>query len=688
MINKELFNPQSIAVIGGSDDITKPGGNLLRNLKDGKFKGKLFVINPKTTGNIQEIPAFKDVSKLPPVDLAILSVQPEFCLEYIKKLISEKGTKAFIIISAGFGEVNEMGKLIENEILKIINQNNCTLIGPNCIGVSTRNFSGVFTGSLPEYSDQGCDLISGSGAMAVFIMEQGLLHGLKFANVFTVGNAVQIMVEDLLEYLDLTFNRQTDPRVKLLYLESINDPQKFLFHSKSLIRKGAKIIAIKSGTTESGKRAAASHTGAIASTDLAVDCLFKTAGIIRCFNRSELIFAAGIFLEKPLPGKRIAIITHAGGPGVLLADSLSKNGFNLPTEDAEECKHLREKLLPGSSAVNPFDILATGKKHELEIVLDHCIDSDQYDAIIVILGSPGLNDETSMFDLVADKKSKTIKPVYLVIPSPLNAKYEIEHYIKSGNSYFSDEVVLSNLLKSAWAYQIEEIPKVISESTRIQQPGKARKILESAGKGFVSYENAIGLLQAAGIEIPVQKIINSRNSLEAAIDEMVFPMVLKGLGNLHKTENSSVFLNLNSRETILQAYDNILNNTGKQDVLLQHMYPGFELFLGIIFEKGYGHILLVGQGGIYVEINRDISYGLIPLTPGTCTSMIKDLKCYPVISGARGIKPVDESKLVDFMMRISGLILGVPEIIEMDINPLISSNGNLYPVDVRIKTGF
>jgi acetyltransferase len=262
-------------VIGASEDVEKPGGKVLQNLLKGGFKGQLFGVNHK--GNkINGVQTVRSIEELPSIDLAIISIPAESCIEAVRKLL-EKGAKAFIIFSSGFGEAGEKGKTLEKELMQLINQANACLIGPNCVGVINENYKGVFTSPVPEFHADGCELISSSGATAVFIMEAALSTGLKFSNIYSIGNASQTGIEEILEYLDKNYVEGISSKVKLLYLESIRNPFKFLKHASSLIQKGCKIAAIKSGHSEAGSRAATSHTGAMASSDTVIRALFRKA---------------------------------------------------------------------------------------------------------------------------------------------------------------------------------------------------------------------------------------------------------------------------------------------------------------------------------------------------------------------------------------------------------------------------
>ena len=284
MINKQLLQPESIVVIGGSNNKHKPGGAVVRNLLDGGYVGALHIVNPKED-EVQGIKAFHDVKELPSTDLAILVVAAKFCPDYVDYLASEKNVRAFIIISAGFSEETHEGALLEQRILDTCEKYGCALIGPNCIGLLTHFHHSVLTKPIPHLNPKGVDFISGSGATAVFILESAVTKGLPFNSVWSVGNGKQIGIETVLEYMDEHFDPERDSLIKLLYIENISDPDMLLYHATSLIRKGCRIAAIKAGSSENGSRAASSHTGAIASSDSAVEALFRKAGIVRCFGR-------------------------------------------------------------------------------------------------------------------------------------------------------------------------------------------------------------------------------------------------------------------------------------------------------------------------------------------------------------------------------------------------------------------
>ena len=389
MINQQLLRPESIIVVGASNNIHKPGGALLRNLIQGQYAGTLYAVNPKEA-EVQGVRAYPSVQEVPAADLAVLAIPAAACPDAVE-VLADKGVKAFIILSAGFGEETHEGAQLEERILRTVNAHDAALIGPNCIGLLTTWHHSVFSQPIPQLHPQGVDLISSSGATAVFILESAVTKGLQFNSVWSVGNATQIGVEDVLQYLDEHFDPEHDSRIKLLYIESIGDPDRLLFHASSLIRKGCRIAAIKAGSSESGSRAASSHTGAIASSDSAVEALFRKAGIVRCFSREELTTVGCVFTLPELKGRNFAIVTHAGGPGVMLTDALCKGGLNVPKLEGPLVDELKAQLYPGAAVGNPIDILATGTPEHLALCLDYCEEKlDNIDAVLAIFGTPGL----------------------------------------------------------------------------------------------------------------------------------------------------------------------------------------------------------------------------------------------------------------------------------------------------------
>lgn len=685
MINKQLLQPESIVVIGGSNNVHKPGGAVVRNLLSGGYEGTLRVVNPKED-EVQGIKAFHDAQELPPTDLAILVVAAKYCPDYVELLAKEKQVRAFIIISAGFSEETHEGALLEQRILDICDQYGCALIGPNCIGLLTRWHHSVFTRPIPNLNPKGVDFISGSGATAVFILESAVSKGLQFNSVWSIGNGKQNGIETVLEYMDEHFDAERDSLVKLLYIENIADPDKLLFHATSLIKKGCRIAAIKAGSSQAGSRAASSHTGAIASSDSAVEALFRKAGIVRCFSREELTTVGCILCLPPLPqregGLNFAIVTHAGGPGVMLTDALSKGGMNVPPLTGPVAEELKEKLLPGSSVANPIDILATGTAEHLGIAIDYCERMEDIDAIMVIFGTPGLVKIFEVYDVLHKKIQECKKPIFPILPSVSTAGPEVQEFLKRGHVNFCDEVTLATALTQIMKTPAPAEQNVVINGVDVPQ---IRRIIDGIeDDGYILPNLVHELLSAAGIPTVPEFVSADKDEIVAFAERVGYPVVVKVVGPVHKSDVGGVTLNIHSQQVLSAEFDRMMQIPDATAVMVQKMIRGTELFIGAKYEARFGHVVLCGLGGIFVEVLKDVSSGLAPLSYEEAYSMIRSLRGYKILKGTRGQRGINERKYAEIIVRLSTLLRFATEIKEMDINPLLADGDDIIAVDARI----
>lgn len=655
----------------------------MRNIINGGYKGVLRIVNPKED-EVQGVKAFHDISELPHTDLAILVIPSHMCPETVDRLAEDKGVKAFIIISAGFGEETKEGAKLEQHILDTCERHGAALIGPNCIGLLNSWHHSVFTKPIPTLHEKGVDFISGSGATAVFILESAVTKGLPFNSVWSIGNGKQIGIEDVLQYMDENFDPEKDSHVKLLYIENVSNPDKLLFHASSLIRKGCRIAAIKAGSSESGSRAASSHTGAIASSDSAVEALFRKAGIVRCFSREELTTVGCIFTLPPLTGRNFAIVTHAGGPGVMLTDALSKGGLNVPKIEGPDADELKSLLFPGASVANPIDILATGTPEHLGIAIDYCENKfKDIDAIFVIFGTPGLVQLYEAYDVLHKKILECKKPIFPILPCLHTAGPEVAEFLKKGHVNFSDEVTLATALT-----QIMKTPKPASpeiELFGVDIP-RIREIIAGIKEdGYIAPELVHQIFECAGIPMVPEMVSDSKGELTAFADKVGYPVVAKVVGPVHKSDVGGVALNIMSAEHLEMEFDRMMKIEGAKAIMVQKMIKGKELFIGAKYEPRFGHIVLCGLGGIFVEVLKDVSSGLAPLSYDEAYSMIRSLRAYKIIKGTRGQKGLNEQKYAEIIVRLSTLLRFTTEIKELDINPLLADEDNVTAVDARIR---
>jgi acetyltransferase len=684
MINQELINPKSIVVVGGSNTTSKPGGNCLRNLINGKYKGELYVVNTKES-EVQGVKSYPSVHDIPQTDLAIIAIPASACLEAVTVLSQEKGVKAFIMFTAGFGEETPEGGALEKQIVKTVTDAGACLIGPNCIGMLNRNHHSLFTLPIPEMDPKGVDMISSSGGTALFIMESSIRMGLRFNSVWSIGNGSQVSVEDVLEYMDETFDPEKDSLIKLLYIESVKDPDKLLERTSSLIRKGCRIAAIKSGTSESGMRAASSHTGAMANPDLAVEALFRKAGVVRCYSREELATVGAVFTLKELKGNNIGIVTHAGGPAVILTDALAKGGMEIPQLSGTTLANkLKAQLLPGSSVSNPIDIIGTGGPEHLAIAIDYCEHKfTDIDGIAVIFGSPGLTRVYEAYEVLDHKMKTGSKPIFPILPSVSTAWDETDFFVKKGHVNFSDEVGLANAL-----IRVLKTPKPLANNLELKgvDVPQIRRIIDGIDKsGYIPSESIQELFKAASIPM-VEELVSDRwEKISAFAEKVGYPIVAKVVGPLHKSDVGGVVLNVRSQEHLQFEFLRLMEIPDATAVMVQPMLKGIELFAGAKYEEKFGHIVLCGLGGIFVEIFKDVASGLAPLAMEEALSMIRSLKGYKVFQGARGQRGINEQQFARIIVQLSALLRFASEVKELDINPLLATENGIVAVDARVR---
>ncbi len=674
-------------VCGASSDIHKPGGKVLKNLLESGFKGSVYAVNPKET-EVQGVKCYAKVEDLPQVDCAILAIAAKYCPATVDVLAKQKGTGGFIVVSAGFSEENEEGARLEKQMVDSINSVGGSLIGPNCTGFLNTHYCGAFDTPIPTLDPHGVDFITGSGATAVFIKEYGISNGLTFNSVWAVGNSAQLGIEDVLEHLDNTFDPVKSSRVIMLYMEKINDPQRLLKHSRSLINKGCHIAAIKSGGSAAGSRAASSHTGALATNDAAVDALFRKAGIVRCHNRQELTTVCAVFMHPEIKGKRCAVITHAGGPAVMLTDVLSDGGIEVPSlKEHPKSPELLSKLYAGSSVGNPIDFLATGTAEQLGYIID-AVENDytEIDFSVVIFGSPGLFSNHEVYTLLDEKMKSCKKPIFPVLPSIINVKEEIQEFINKGRINFPEECVLGNAICKVFNTPKPQPEKVDLPAIDV---ARIRKTVERCKDGYMEIADYNELLDAAGIarkrSIEVDKKEDALQFAREVGCGKDTPLVMKVVGPLHKSDVGGVTLNVKDLDTVSKEFDRLMAIKETYAVEMYPMLDGTDVYIGAIRDPKFGHQIFFGLGGIFIEVLKDVQSALAPITAAEAKEMLANLRGYKILQGVRGQEPVNIDLYADQIARVSALVQAAPEIAEMDLNPLLGNPRAVVAVDARIR---
>jgi acyl-CoA synthetase (NDP forming) len=677
-----LFRPRSILVVGGSNDDLKPGGRVLKNIKDNGYAGQLWVVNPKT-GNVMELPTFKTINDVPHgPDLALIAIPSALVLPALSEL-SNIGTKAVIVLTSGFGEINEAGKQTEKKMLDIADSAGMALIGPNCSGFLTSSYKGKFAGIIPNHGSARVDVISGSGATVDYVMERGLQRGLSFGNVVNLGNSVQMGVEDLLKLYDENYDDES-ARILMMYMESVKKPDFLLQHARNLVLKGCMVVGIKSGTTTAGQRAAASHTGAMATSDTAIDALFKKAGIIRVHGRESLIDVSCVLacLKGPLSGKSVCIITDAGGPGVMLSDELNRQGLELPVLQEETIQRLSLLLPPEAAKGNPIDVLPSRTSDQIKGIFE-CLgelELGKIDVIVFLSGNSGLYDNAKIYAEVTKAKSTCPIPIIPVLSSVITCREKIERYKEESEAFFTDEVNLGAALGRVASWHRPEI--------EIQSPPHYNKAaiasLLKGQNGILAPDIVSGIIKDAGYKLPSQMEIYSRLNLAECVERIGFPLVMKVIGSLHKTEVGGVKVGISNFAEAEKAFLEIMAIPKAEGVLVQSMVAGTEVIMGASREQGYGHLVMFGIGGIYAEVLKDVQFALAPLSITECERLVCGIRSRSLIEGVRGEKGLSIEVLADYVLRLNCLVTDFPQISEIDLNPLKGVSHDIYAVDARI----
>jgi len=419
------------------------------------------------------------------------------------------------------------------------------------------------------------------------------------------------------------------------------------------------------------------------SSDEAVNALFRKAGIVRCFGREDLISVASVFMHPELKGKNIAIITHAGGPAVMLTDSLSNGGMNIPHIEGPAADELKGKLFPGSSVSNPIDFLATGTAEQLGTIIDYVDQKfDDIDAMVVIFGTPGLFKIFDVYDVLDEKMKTAKKPIYPVLPSTLTAKEEVESFLAKDRINFPDEVTLGNSLSRI--YNTKAPVKENIETPQVDTE-KIRAIIEECDNGYISPNHIQSLLDAAGISRAGEAVATTKEQAIKEATNLGFPIVMKVIGPIHKSDVGGVVLDVNNTATVEKEFERMMQIKDTTGILMQPMLTGTQIFVGAKKEDKFGHMVFAGLGGIFIEVLKDVNSALVPVSLYEATDMIRNLKSYKLIQGTRGQEGVNEEKFAETIWRLSALLQAAPEIVELDLNPLLGTKDNVIAVDARIN---
>jgi acetyl coenzyme A synthetase (ADP forming)-like protein len=678
-----LFEPKSVAVVGASRRRGSVGAEIFHNLAAGGFAGRVVPVNPHAAaiGAIAAYPSVRDVPG--DIDLVVIAVPAPAVAGVIEDCIA-KSVGSVVVISAGFAETGRDGRAQEDAIRDRVRAAGIRMVGPNCMGVLNTDPSVHLNASFsPVFPPAGSIAFSSqSGALGLAILEQARQLNLGLSAFASVGNKADVSANDLLEY----WETDSRTRVILLYLESFGNPRRFREIARRVSRDKP-IVAVKAGRSGSGARAASSHTGALAASDTIVDALFRQSGVIRTETLEELFDVAALLAHQPLPaGKRVGILTNAGGPGILAADACEGFGLAVPSLSASTVAALRAFLPASASVSNPVDMLATASADDYRQAIPILLGDPAIDSLLTIFIPPLVTAPADVARAITDCARMSPKPVLATffgaagVPDILTP---VPCYM------FPESAARALAHATAYARQRSAPAGTTPDFTDIDRTA-ARAIVEQArstGGGWLSPLGCEALLRAVGIPTAGTHVVRSAAEACALAHDIGHPVVLKGSGPdiVHKTEARAVHTSLVDDRAVADAYRALARNPDVLQILVQPMIRGVEMFVGASFDAKFGHAIVCGSGGTLVELLRDTSCRLAPLTDVGAREMLEDLRGIALLRGFRGAPIADESSLLDIVLRVSALLDLCPEILELDLNPVMVATTGATAVDARIR---
>lgn len=693
---KLFFNPRAVAVIGASRQRGTIGGEIFHNLLAFGFNGPVYPVNP-TAEVVQSVPAYATIEAIPgPVDLAIIVVPANRVVE-VAAGCGRKGVKALVVISMGFSETGTEGQSQQAELVRVCREAGMRLIGPNCMGIINTDpdvrLDATFAPNVPPAGRVGFS--SQSGALGLAIIEHANSLGLGLSTFVSVGNKADISGNDLLRYWE------SDPGtdVILLYLESFGNPKKFSQIARRVGREKP-IVVVKSGRSAAGARATSSHTGALlAASDVTVDALFRQAGVIRTDTLEELFDVASLLSNQPLPrGNRVGIITNAGGPAILCADACEARGLEVPVLSEINQTRLRAFLPAGASAANPVDMIASAPAEHYRRAIEIVANDENVDALIVIFTPPLVTRavDVARETVGAVKNIDKAKPVLSVFLSAQAAPGELRSDDVRIPSYSYPETAAIALARASRYRQWREQPETTAPRFNDVRRDEAAAVVATAlsrGDGWLTTEETAELFSCYGLPLIEQTIVKTPDEAGSVAEQMDCEVALKVIapGVIHKTEAGGVRLNLRGAKQVREAAREmaaglVVSGNSPTGFLIQQMAgQGVEMIVGVVHDPQFGPVVACGAGGVQVELLRDVSVRLTPLSREDASEMIRSLKTYPLLNGFRGAPQCDVRALEEGLLRVSAMVEYIPQIAELDCNPFVVQEHGAVILDARVR---
>jgi acetate---CoA ligase (ADP-forming) len=678
---RPFFAPTSVAVVGASPRRGSIGGELFRNIIEADFSGTVYPVN-RTAASVAGVHAYRAVQELPEtVDLVVVCVPGDRVLAAAHDALGA-GVRALCVISAGFAEVGAEGADRQEQLLELVRAHGARLVGPNCLGIAVPSL-GLNATFAPRPLPRGSiGFSSQSGALGLALLEKAVERNLGFSTFVSIGNKADVSSNDLLEW----WEDDDATTTVLLYLESFGNPRKFA-HVAARVARRKPIIALKAGVSQAGARAASSHTAALAGSDAAADALFERAGVLRARDLEELLDVATLLSTQPLPaGRRVAILTNAGGLGILCTDACEAAGLDLAELDSATRKELESVLPAEASHANPIDLLGSATASTYAAVLPTVLDDPGVDAVIVLFVPPVVAGAVEVAEAIdeAVRQSQTAKPVLAVV---LSADGTPEVLRRAGSPVATFPYPESAARALGFAVRRSEwlqhpAVSAVDPDPALYDRAAARALVEQAEEGWLDPEQTRRLLSFYDIPVTEQRLVRSVDEAVAAACELGLPVAVKaGESGAHKTETGGVELDLDTESAVRAAAERI-----GAPLLVQRMVRGHvELLAGVVQDPVFGPLVAFAPGGVFAELIGGASFAIAPLVGTDAEDLVTAGKAGRLIAGYRGAEPADAAALAAVLRSLSALALDNPEVAELDLNPVIASADGCVAVDARVN---
>jgi acetyl coenzyme A synthetase (ADP forming)-like protein len=689
-----FFNPDSVAVVGASQNKGKVGNEIVTRMIDAGYKGNIFPVNPHAE-TIEGLRCYPDLESVPQVPDLVIIVVPATIVPSVMKQCAKVGTKSVIIITAGFKEVGKEGRELEQQVVQIAKRSGIRVIGPNCLGVivPSKRLNASFGGELPEVGTIG--YLSQSGALLAAILDMANASGIGFSKLVSIGNKADIDELDTIKAL----GSDTETKVIAGYLESITDGNAFVREAE-IISREKPILLIKAGGTSAGAKAASSHTGSLAGGETAYEAVFERAGIIRCSSIKEQFDYAQAFANQPLPaGPRVAVITNAGGLGIIAADAIERQGLEFAKFAQRTVEKLAKKLPPAANVHNPVDVLGDALTDRYEFALEVVLGDTNVDVVLVLLTPQAMTISAAIAEaVVAVAEKKKAKPI---IACFLGARKVEEglRILRDGRipCVESPEYAVRTIKVMAdyvrWLARPKRVVKLFAVNRR-----KVENIIDRhlrQGRREIAEAESKEILEAYGFVTPKGAIATTAKQAANIAEQLGYPVVLKiwSPDIVHKSDVGGVKINLRSAQEVMDAFDLMMYRIPAKapeanilGVLVQEMCRGGrEVILGMNRDPRFGPLMMFGMGGTMVEVLKDVSFYLAPLTAQEAKQMLISTRTYQMLKGARGQQGVDIDTIAEGLQRLSQLVTEFPQIQEMDINPYVVVPEGTTPIAVDAR---